>query len=79
MLEYTVWKKVWSFAADDDKTPEDGYDTITDFVYQEVCKYSTRSCITENQDPSSRERMEKFRYRVLAYVSTVNVKTLPDK
>ncbi|KAM0928685.1 hypothetical protein ACQ4PT_002634 [Festuca glaucescens] len=46
---------------DADETPDDGYNTITDIVYEEICKYSTRSCITENQDPSSRERMEKFR------------------
>jgi hypothetical protein len=72
-------KKVWSFVADDGENPDDGYKTITDFVYKEVCKYSIRSSITDNQDPSSRERMEKFRYRVLAYVITVNSKTLPDK
>ena len=60
MLKYTMWK-VWSFAADADETPDDGYNTITDIVYEEICKYSTRSCITENQDQSSRECMEKFR------------------
>ncbi|KAM0847901.1 hypothetical protein ACQ4PT_054735 [Festuca glaucescens] len=44
-----------------DEVSDDGYNFITDHVHEEICKYSTRSCITGNQDPSSRECMEKFR------------------
>ncbi|KAM0837988.1 hypothetical protein ACQ4PT_061273 [Festuca glaucescens] len=44
-----------------DEVSDGGYNFITDHVHEEICKYSTRSCITGNQDPSSRECMEKFR------------------
>ncbi|KAM0918451.1 hypothetical protein ACQ4PT_008978 [Festuca glaucescens] len=63
-----------------DEVSDDGYNFITDYVHEEICKYSTRSCITGNQDPSRKEYMEKFRnQKFIEYCDTeVTIGELAD-